>query len=356
MSVSERGSDGEQIRAVRVHGAGDIRVDSVDASRLSGEGVRLRMRRVGICGSDLHYFTEGGTGANTPSSPLVLGHEIAAEVADENVESPGLSPGTLVAVDPALPCGTCEWCRKGHVNLCPHVKFKGAGTHPGGLSEYLWAAEHQIIPVPTDMGPTTAALLEPLGVAIHAVDLAEIRTADSVAVLGAGPIGLLLAQVAQNAGATSCFVIDPLGYRLEGAESLGADEVATTHEALEEWTDGRGVDVVLEATNSAVALDHAIESVRIGGRVVLVGIPEGDEYEMTPSEARRKGLTVKFSRRMGEVYSRAIQMVQTNRVDLGPLATHRVSLEEAPSAIAMQANYEDDVIKVMVSQDSVDGD
>jgi L-iditol 2-dehydrogenase len=119
---------------------------------------------------------------------------------------------------------------------------------------------------------------------------------------------------------------------------------------VDEWTGGRGVDVVLEATNSPAAFSHAVDSVRIDGRVVLVGIPEGDKYDtMPPSTARRKGLTIKFARRMGDVYSRAIQMVRANRVELEPIVTHRVALEDAPSAIAMQAEYRDRVIKVMVS-------
>lgn len=340
------------MQAVRLHGPGDVRVESVDAPPPVVDGqVRLRMRSVGICGSDLHHYREGSTGGNAPDSPLVLGHEIAAEVPPESADALGLEAGTLVAVDPAHPCGNCEWCGRGHPNLCPHVEFKGVEAHRGGLAEYLTAHPEEIIPVPDSFDADTTALLEPLGVAIHALDLAELRPMDRVAVLGAGPIGLLLLQVAQVAGAGACYVVDPLQARTEVAADLGADAVATDRAALRDWTDGRGVDVVLEATNDPAGIEHAVDCVRIGGRVVPVGIPEGNEYTLTAAPARRKGVTMKWSRRMGHVYPRAIQLVESGRVPVDPLVTHRFPLSGAPNALEMQSRYDDDIIKATVYQD-----
>ena len=341
----------EQMQAVRLHGPGDVRVESVEAPPASANGqVRLRMRSTGICGSDLHHYREGSTGDNVPDSPLVLGHEIAAEVPPESADALGLAPGTLVAVDPAHPCGACEWCERGHPNLCPHVEFKGVEEHRGGLAEYLMAYPDEVIPVPEDFDADTAALLEPLGVAIHALDLAELCPMDSVAVLGAGPIGLLCAQVAQVAGAGTCYVVDPLSYRTEVAADLGADDVATDHAAIDTWTDGRGVDVVLEATNDPAGIEDALDSVRIGGDVVFVGIPEGNEHTLTASTARRKGVTVKWARRMGHVYPRAIRMVEDGCVAVDPLVTHRFPLEEGPEALALQSRYDDGIVKAVVYQ------
>ncbi|PEN08903.1 alcohol dehydrogenase [Longimonas halophila] len=341
------------MRAVRLHGPGDVRVESVEVpSPVANGQVRLRMRSVGICGSDLHHYREGSTGGNAPDSPLVLGHEIAAEVPPESADTLGLEAGTLVAVDPAHPCRRCEWCERGHPNLCPHVEFKGVEAHRGGLTEYLMAYPDEIIPVPKSFDADTTALLEPLGVAIHALDLAKLRVMDTVAVLGAGPIGLLCAQVAQAVGAGSCYVVDPLEYRTEMAADLGADAVATDLSAIEEWTSGRGVDVVIEATNDPKGIGDALHSVRIGGDVVLVGIPEGNEHILTASTARRKGATVKWSRRMGHVYPRAIRMVQSGRVAIDPLITHRFPLSESPEALALQSRYDDGVIKAAVYQEA----
>lgn len=341
----------EQMRVARFHGPGDVRMEDVPIPSSADGQVRLRMRSVGICGSDLHHFREGSTGSEEIEEPFVLGHEISAEVTEESAGPLGLAPGTVVAVDPAHPCGRCEWCERGHHNLCPNVHFKGAVGHPGGLAEYVVAHPEEIIPVPDEFSADMAALLEPLGVAIHAVDLAEIQPMESVAVLGAGPIGLLLVQVAQVAGAGACYVVDPQAYRTEVAARVGADATADRFRAVDEWTNGRGVDVVLEATNAPEGIQHAVESARIGGRVVLVGIPEGNEYTFTAAQARRRGLTLKFSRRMGDVYPRAIQMVASGHVALDPLVTHRFPLAKAPEAIALQSRYADEVIKAVVYQE-----
>lgn len=350
--MSTDASSTDTMRAVRLHGPGDVRVESIPRPTPAEGQVPLRMRAVGLCGSDLHHYREGTTGGEVHDEPFVLGHEMSAAVTAESADRLGMEPGTLVAVDPAHPCGQCEWCREGHPNLCPNVDFKGAVGHPGGLAETIYVHPHQAIPVPETVGAVGAALLEPLGVAIHAVDLAGIEVMDTVAVLGAGPIGLLIAQVARAAGAGQCAVVDPLAYRTAVAEQLGADRTATHHGALEAWTDGRGADVVIEATNAPAAFEHAVESVRIGGEIVMVGIPEGNGYSLPAAPARRKGVTVKMCRRMGEVYDRAIQLVATGRVDLAPLVTHLVPLEAAPEALALQSRYDDDVIKVMVTQES----
>lgn len=342
----------DRMRAALLHGARDVRVEDVLVPPLENGQVRLRSRSVGICGSDLHHFREGRTGGEANEDPFVLGHELSGEVTAESADQLGLAPGTVVAIDPADPCGECEWCERGHHNLCPNVRFKGVAEHPGGLAEYINVTPEQVIPVPDEIGPVAAALLEPLGVAIHAVDLAEIDVMDTVAVLGAGPIGLLVAQVAQVAGAGECVVIDPLTYRTEAAEGLGADRTAEHHDAIADWTDGRGADVVIEATNAPEGFEHAVESVRIGGTIVLVGIPEGNEYDLTAAPARRKGVTVKWCRRMGDVYQRAIQLVVNDRVALDPLVTHRFSLEETPKALALQSWYEDGIIKAVVHQNS----
>jgi L-iditol 2-dehydrogenase len=334
--------------AARLHGPRDLRVEAVEESPLAQGAYRLRVRAVGICGSDLHYYLDGGIGTAVVSEPFIPGHEFAAEIIDAPDCEASLPVGTLVAVDPARPCGRCEWCRRGHVNLCPYVAFAGAPPHPGALAEYFHAPAETLFPVPAGFDATTAALLEPLGVAIHALDLARLRPLESVCVLGAGAIGLLLLQVARASGAGDVYVIDPLEYRAHLAAELGATAVAPRHEAVLDWTNGRGVDVVLEATDAPSGPQHAAEAVAIGGRVILVGIPAGDRFELGASLVRRKGLTIKLSRRMGHVYPRAIKMVAEGRVRLAPLATHRIPLAEAPQAFARQASHQDGVIKTIV--------
>lgn len=313
--------------------------------------LRLRVQAVSVCGSDIHYFKEGRIGSAAVQEPFVLGHEFSAVVDDPAGDAYGLPQGTLVAVDPAEPCGRCEWCERGEPNLCPHVQFAGSAPVAGALREYYYAKPSALFRVPEGFDATAAALLEPLGVAIHGVDLARIRLGDDVAVLGAGAIGLYLLQVARLAGAGRVWMIEPLAYRREVALRLGADEVYNHPDSLIEATGGRGADVVIEATDSPEGPEDACKVARIGGRVVLVGIPDGDRFTLTASMVRRKGLTIKLSRRMGHVYPRAISLVASGRVNLGLVATHHFTLEQAPEAFAMQAARREGVIKSVIHVD-----
>ena len=339
----------EEMKAIFAHGIRDLRPGSIPRPVPQEDELLLAVRAVGICGSDLHYYLEGGIGSADIVSPLILGHEFAAEVVDERAAAYGLAPGSLVAVDPARSCGSCEFCARGQINLCPRVRFTGSPPDcHGALTEYIVASPTALFPLPTSFSPAAAALLEPLGVAVHALDLARLRPMDSVAVLGAGSIGLLLLQVARLAGAGQVFMIDPVEHRTGLAGRLGADRTASSHEAILDWTAGRGTDLVIEATNSSLAPRQATEAARIGGKVVLVGIPQEDRFFLNASTVRRKGLTIKMVRRMAHVYPRAIQMVASGRVQLEPLATHRFPLERTPEAFALQAACADGVVKCIV--------
>ena len=332
------------MRAVRLHGIRDLRVEEVAEPRPAAGEVLLAVKAVGVCGSDLHHYLEGAIGSTRAIEPFILGHEFAAEV----VEGGELPPGTLVAVDPNRACGACEWCRRGHGNLCPQVQFAGVPPYQGALAEYFVATPEELVPLPPGFDAASAALLEPLGVAIHALDLAHLKPMASVAVLGAGPIGSFLLQVAKSSGAGSIIAVDPLAYRRDLALEQGADAVADSPEGVREWTAGRGVDVVLEATTSPLGPQHAAEAVRVGGTLVLVGIPTGDEFTLNASLVRRKGLTIKLSRRMGNVYARAIAMVQARKVTLEPIMSHHFGLAQTPEAFALQADYRDGVMKSVI--------
>lgn len=335
------------MRAALLHGVRDLRVTDVPLPEPGPDRVLLKVRAVGICGSDLHHYLEGAIGSTVAPDPFVLGHEFAAEV----VAGGELPPGTLVAVDPNLACTSCEWCRAGFYNLCPNVEFAGVPPTPGALAEYIVAHPEQLIALPDDFDAVDGAMLEPLGVAIHALDLARLKPMDSVAVVGAGPIGLLILQVARLCGAGEIAVVDPVGYRADLALELGADRAFATAEEARAWTNDRGVDVAIEATDSPLGPQHAAEVARIGGKLVLVGIPEGDHFGFNASLVRRKGLTIKMSRRMGEVYPRAIEMVRQGRVDVRKLVTHEFGLKQVGEAFDLQAERADGVIKGFVFPD-----
>jgi len=199
------------MKAVRLHGVGDVRLHQELAPVPAPGESLVRVTAVGLCGSDLHWFGEGGIGNARLGLPLVLGHEFAGVTAS----------GQRVAVDPAVPCEQCELCHAGHPNLCENQRFAGHDDTDGGLREYLAWPDRCLVPLPHAVNDAEGALLEPLGIAVHAVDLAHIRAGLTVGVFGCGPIGLLVLQVARAAGASTVLVTEPRPHRLAAAERFG---------------------------------------------------------------------------------------------------------------------------------------
>ena len=333
------------MKVLRLHGPRDLRLH-IEPNPAPGPGESLlRVTAVGLCGSDVHWFSEAGIGDARLTRPLVLGHEFVGVI-----ES-GKRRGERVAVDPAVPCGVCEFCLEGNPNLCVALRFAGHGTEDGALREFMAWPTRCLHPLPDSLTDADGAVLEPLGVAIHAVDLGHIRPGMTVGVFGCGPIGLLVLQVARAAGATHLIATDKLAHRLEAARSLGVTAVFQAADGQESAeisaaTDGKGIDVAFEAAGENEAVEVAIEAVRPGGRVVLVGIPADDRTAFTASTARRKGLTIKLSRRMKHVYPRAIRLVESGMVDVGPPVTHRFPLEEIDQAFYVTERREG--LKVIV--------
>jgi L-iditol 2-dehydrogenase len=322
------------MRAARLHAVGDLRVTD-EPVPVAGDGEALvRVTAVGICGSDLHWWTEAGIGDAVISRPLVLGHEAAGVIAD------GPRRGERVAIDPAIPCGTCRPCRDGYRNLCAGIRFSGHGQTDGALRDFVaWPAE-LLHPLPDTLSDADGAVLEPLGVAIHALDLGHLHLGGTAAVVGCGPIGLLLIELLQVAGAQRVIAVEPLEHRRAAAAALGAEAVgpggADGPVALAELA-GDGVDVAFEMAGTDEAVQLAMAAARPGGRVVLGGIPDGDTTTFRASVARRKGLTIAMVRRMNEVYPRAISLAAAKRVDLPTLVTARYPLADAPAAFTAAA-------------------
>jgi L-iditol 2-dehydrogenase len=326
----------------RLHGKRDLRVGE-EAAPVAAAGESLvRVTAVGLCGSDLHWYEDGGIGeARVGDRPLVLGHEFAGVIEG------GPRDGQRVAVDPNIACGDCPLCRQGHPNLCPQVEFAGNWECDGGLREkVVWPTE-LLVPLPEALSDVDGALLEPLGVAIHAMDLGHLRIGTSVAVIGCGPIGLMMIQALRAAGASRIVTADPLPHRREAALRLGADE-AWDPSTWRGETDGLGVEVAFEVGGTDTAVDLALRVARPGARVVLVGIPSDDRTTFAAGLARRKGLTLVMSRRMKDVYPRAISLVSRGAVDLASLVTGRFTLGEAPAA--MEAALSRNGLKTVICQ------
>ncbi len=352
------------MQAIRLHGPHDLRCDEIPEPPPPEAGeVTIAISAVGVCGSDIHMYETGGIGGRFVDEPVALGHEFAGTVtavgeSARTEDGLPLEVGSRVTVDPSIPCGHCEPCRNGHPNLCPDHIFFGVPPDPGSLCERMNVPSRNCYPVPDMMSDAAAAMLEPLGVALHAVDLGKINQGDAVVVFGAGPIGLLLVVLCRIAGASAVHVFEPMAARRAHAESLGAigwnvATEATTAAVVQPFldaTDGRGADVGFEAADAGGSVDQTFTATRIGGRVVLVGIPAHDRTDFGHAMPRRKGLTVRFARRMKHTYPRVLELIEhpLMRGVLDGLVSHRFSLAETKAAFDLAESLADGVVKAVV--------
>jgi L-iditol 2-dehydrogenase len=319
--------------ALRLHDARDLRLHDEPAPIPDAGELLVQVSAVGLCGSDLHWFTNAGIGDAVLDQPLVLGHEFVGTVAA------GERTGERVALEPAIACGQCAPCRRGDENLCVSCRFAGHSTDGALRSAMTWP-ERLAFRIPDELSDAEATLLEPLGVALHALDLGHVAPGATVGVFGCGPLGLLLVQLLRGAGAEAIVATDPLAHRVDAAEAFGATVAVQTRRAgmeiLPQGVADCGLDVAFEVAGDDDAVATALETLRPGGRLVLVGIPKDDRTSFTASVARRKGLTISLCRRMKPSdLPRAIRLAEEKRVELSPLVSARFALSQWREAFEM---------------------
>jgi len=326
----------------------------------AGEGqVLLGVKAVGICGSDLHLFREGQIGdvpIERAGGRFIPGHECMGLV---EAVGPGVDRqllGARVAVDPIAACGHCELCLAGHQNLCPNMVFLGHPPTAGCLQEHLVLRADQVVPLPAALSDDAGVILEPLGVALHAIRVGRVRPAGSAAVLGSGPIGLSCIMLLARMGISPIIATDLLGPRLALARELGAAEAvnaagADVVAAVRSLTGGRGVDYVLECAGALQTAEQAAETACVGGRILVLGIPPADQDRLAfkHSSARRKGLTVFMVRRSNRTIRDCIRWAGADRLPLDRLVTHHWPIEKVQEAFRTVSDYADGVVKGIIN-------
>jgi L-iditol 2-dehydrogenase len=315
--------------------------------------VLVRVHRVGVCGSDVHYYTHGRIGGFIVENPIVLGHEMAGIIEDVGPGVDRKRIGERVAVEPGVPDRTCEWCRRGRYNLCPNVQFMATPPFDGALADYIVTPTDFAYALPGNVSLDEGALMEPLSVGVYAIHRSAIKAGENVAVFGAGPIGLVTLQVARAAGAGAITVIDLEPGRLATAKRLGATTTINAKEtnavdALMESTGGRGVDIVFEAAGNARTAGDAVRIAKRGGKVVMIGLPPEDNFPYPLVYAMAREIDIFTVFRYANVYPAAIALVAEGRVDTKSLITHRFPLEKAEDALLLSDSRADGVIKAMV--------
>jgi L-iditol 2-dehydrogenase len=337
------------MRGARVHGIHDVRIEDLPEPALKPGEVLLRVPLVTLCASDMHVYLRGEIGGVSWDQPFVPGHECAGVVLDPN--GTDLGKGTHVAIDPAIPCGKCAMCVEGMFHLCRHLEFMAMPPRHGAMCEKVALPRRCLFPVPDGMELGEIALLEPLSVAVHAVELARLKPGATIAVLGCGGIGLCILLVARAKGAGVIMATDLVHERLVVAKQLGADEtfvaeVESPVPKLLELTGGRGADVVFEAAGAQETQQQAVEACRPGGSVVLVGIPPADRMDIRFSDARRKELLLINVRRQNENYPEAISLVVSGKVNVKPILTHRFPLQKISRAYELMDTRAEGAIRV----------
>lgn len=315
--------------------------------------VQVRIEVVGVCGSDLHHFSEGRIGGIPTVYPLVMGHEPAGHVVKTGPGVTGWAPGDRAALEPSHFCCRCEFCRKARYNLCADLKFLSAAPHPGVFRDYVNLPAHNLMPVPAELSLEEVTLFEPLAVVLHSMRFAALEFGETAAVFGAGPIGLLTVLVLKLAGARRVWAVEPVAHRREMALRMGADAVIDPGTAdpvgqIRADTGGRGVDLVLDCAAKGDTINQSVRATRRGGRMVLTGIPSGSHQTLDIDTMRTEEIAFFNVRRSNDEAHAAVELLRQRRAQVAPLLTHRAPLEGIQGGFEMLERYEDGVVKLLV--------
>ncbi len=343
------------MRAAVLEAAGKISIRSVPVPVPGAGMVRLRVRRAGICGSDLHYFEHGCCGAFVPTRPFVLGHEFAAEVAALGDGVDGLTVGDRVTANPARACGVCDHCKGGRGNLCRRTIMLGsASTTPptdGAFAEFVVVRADQCHPLPSGLDDGAGAMLEPLAVALHAVKRAGTVSGRRVLVTGGGPIGVLVALTAKAFGAVPVALSDVVEGRRATARTLGVEATLDpmSPRLLDEVRElaGEGFDVVFEASGAKAALRQAFDLVRPGGTIVQIGTLGTEDIPLPANQLMVREINLVGSMRYGNVFGEAIRLVESGRINVRGLISDVRPLADVAEALRV-ASGKSAVLKVQL--------
>ncbi len=321
----------------------------------SDKDVLLKIAVVGVCGSDIHYYKDGRIGDQLVKYPFIVGHECSAFVEAVGKNVTRVKTGDRVAVDPAVACLQCDQCLNKKYNRCRNQRFLGCPDQMEGcLCEYIVMPEENCFKIGNSMSLTQAALVEPLSIGIYAVKLLRNHSPQSIGILGSGPIGLSVLLALNQAGISSIYATDKIDERMQIAKQVGATWVAhPDRDNVVERIQPNSLDAVFECCGDQEALDQAIELLKPGGELLIVGIPDTNRVSFDIHRLRRKEISIQNVRRQNYCIQTAIDLIENKQIDVDFMATHYFDLNRTNEAFEMVAGYKDGVIKAMILLDSI---
>jgi len=320
---------------------------------INDDDVLIKMKTLGVCGSDVHYYKHGKIGSQVVQFPFTVGHEGSGEIEAVGKAVKSLKPGQRIAIEPAMPCGTCDQCLLGRQHTCRKLKFLGCpGQASGCLSEYIVMPEKSCIAISDEISYDQAAISEPLSIGVYAVKQSIPMKEAKIGVLGFGPIGMSVMLPAIAEGASKIYVSDKINERLQIARECGAswtgnpntDDVVSGIKQNEPLL----LDVVFECCGMQEAVDQAIELLKPGGKLMIIGIPEFDRWTFNVDKLRHKEITITNVRRQVNCVEKALKLMETGKVDVSGMPTHRFSFEDTQKAFELVSQYSDGVMKAMI--------
>ena len=320
---------------------------------VKSDEVLIRMKSVGICGSDIHYYHEGNIGSQVVKYPFTIGHEGAGIIVKTGAGVKRLKAGDRVAVDPAMPCFMCDQCKQKRYHTCRNLKFLGCPGQAGGcFAEFIVMPEKSCIHIPDNMTFDQAALSEPLAIGMYAVHLAQSVKGKKIGILGSGPIGISVMLSALALGCEKIYMTDKLDRRLDLAMEMGATWTGNTDSSdIVEGilnNESKGLDIIFECCGQQEAVDQAVSLLAPGGMLLIVGIPLFSRWSFDVDNLRRKELIIHNVRRQNEMTEKTIEMIAKGKIIPDRMQTHTFEFEQIIEAFDMVGNYRDGVMKAMI--------
>ena len=342
------------MKAMKLTGIRQMEMMEVPTPEIINEkDVLIRMKTLGVCGSDIHYYVSGKIGSQVVQYPFTVGHEGAGQVEAVGKGVTLVKPGDRIAIEPAMPCWECDQCKAGRPHTCRNLKFLGCpGQAEGSLSELIVMPETSCFRIPDEMSYDQAAISEPLAIGVYAVKQSIRMEGARVGILGFGPIGMSVLLPALAMGAKEVYVTDKIDERLQIARDNGA--VFTSNPEREDVVEKirarvpELLDVVFECCGQQEAIDNAVDLLKPGGKLMIIGIPEFDRWSFPVDKSRHKELCIQNVRRQNEALLPALDMMAHGKVSVEAMATHRFDFHDSKKAFDLVASYKNGVMKAMI--------